>query len=105
MVLLSWGGNSLNEAEVSDEANVKLGANLPKVLWDSKTGQVLVIDFEQAVLAEHPRQALDSIGLNKRARRTEGVDLNQTASESLPKDNTDRLKMQDDILAAQAIFC
>lgn len=42
---------------------------------------------------------------NKRARRTEGVDGSKTASESVSKNDTDRFKIQDDILAAKVMFC
>ena len=63
----------------------------------------MVIDFEQAVLAERPRPALAPVVPNKRARRT-GLDKNTATSKPRWKNDAD-LKMQDDILAAKIILC
>ena len=58
------------------------------VLWDEETERAMVIDFEQAVLAERPRQALAPVVPNKRARRT-GVDTNTAAGK--PKSNVTQI--------------
>ena len=96
LMLVLWGGLSLDEAEVSDKAKVKRGlvqsvrvlyahgvahtdVRDANVLWDEKTKRAMVIDFEQAVLAERPRPALAPVVPNKRARRT-GLDKNTVTS-------------------------
>lgn len=120
LMFLSWGGRSLYEMEVSDEAKVKhaviqsvralhmhgvahtdvRGVN---VLWDEEAERAMMIDFEQAVLAERPRPVLAPVVPNKRARRT-AIDKNTTTGEPSSKTNADRLKMRDDILAAKLIL-
>lgn len=120
LALLSWGGRSLDEMEVSDEAKVKrevvqsvralhvhgvahTDVRDANVLWDEATGRAMVIDFEQAVLAERPRPALTPVVPNKRALRP-GVGPNATAGKPKSKSDANRLKMQDDILAAKMIL-
>ncbi|KAL2258771.1 hypothetical protein VTK26DRAFT_7794 [Humicola hyalothermophila] len=120
LVLLSWGGRSLDEIEVSDEAKVKreviqsvralhvhgvahTDVRDANVLWDEETERAMVIDFEQAVLAERPRPALGPVVPNKRARGT-GVDTNKTAGKPKSKSDANWLRMQDDILAAKMIL-
>ena len=73
------------------------------LLWNGGTERAMVIDFEQAVLAERPRPALAPVVPNKRPRRTEGVDIDTTAGKRKSKNDV-KLRMQDDILAAQMIF-
>ena len=116
-MLLSWGGNSLDETEVSDEARVErevvhsvralhmhgvahTDVRRANVLWDEGAGRAMVIDFEQAVLAERPRPALAPVVPNKRAWRVERADISEPKS----KDDT-KLITQDDIWAARMILC
>jgi predicted Ser/Thr protein kinase len=124
LMLVSWGGCSLDEVEVSDRAKVNRGVvgsvralhvhgvvhtdvRDANVLWDEETERVMVIDFEQAVLEEPPRRALAPVVPNKRARRTD-VDANTAAGKPKSKNDAQQLKirflMQDDILAATMIL-
>lgn len=120
LMLMSWGGRSLDEAEVSDKAKAERGVvqsvralhahgvahtdvRDANVLWDEQTERAMVIDFEQAVLAERPRPALAPVVPNKRARRT-AVDKNTTTGKASSKNDVVQFKMQDDILAAKMIL-
>jgi len=120
LMLLSWGGSSLDEAEVLDGAKAKrevvrsvralhvhgvahTDVRDANVLWNGETERAMMIDFEQAVLAERPRPALAPVVPNKRPRCTEGVDIDTTAGKRKSKNDV-KLRMQDDILAAQMIF-
>lgn len=89
LMLLSWGGSSLDEAEVGgakvEQEVVRAVQELHaydvvhtdvrdvNVLSNGETGRVMVIDFELAELAEQRRPALTAIMPNKR-RRIEDVD-------------------------------
>ncbi|KAK4247704.1 hypothetical protein C7999DRAFT_41034 [Corynascus novoguineensis] len=120
LVFLSWGGRRLGEIEVWDKAKVKreviqsvralhvhgvvhTDVRDANVLWNEEMDRAMVIDFEQAVLAERPQSALAPVMPNKRARRTD-VDTNTTAGKLKSKRDATRLGMQDDILAAKMIF-
>ncbi|KAL2169473.1 hypothetical protein VTG60DRAFT_6017 [Thermothelomyces hinnuleus] len=118
MMLVSWGGRSLDEVEVSDMAKVErevmraVRALHPQgvvhtdvrdanILWNAETERAMVIDFEQAVLAERPRRALDPIVPNKRALRA-NVDTKTTVARPKSKKDAIWLNMQqEDILAAK----
>jgi len=122
-MFLSWGGISLVEAALPEEARGVVGQQVVRlvqmlhahgvahtdvrranVLWNGETGQAMVIDFEQAVLAEPPRQALAPIVPNKRARRVGGVDA-EAVGQPDPRKGPNHLYMtQDDISAARMIF-
>ena len=122
-MLLSWGGSSLDEVDVdvSDRAKVKqevvqsvralhvhgvahTDVREANVLLDKETGRVMVIDFEQALLAEHSRPALAPVVPNKRTRRAETVDINPTARKLISRDDIIRRKMQDDISSVTALW-
>jgi RIO-like serine/threonine protein kinase len=114
-MLVSWGGRSLDEVEVSEKAKVNrevvqsvralhahgvayTDVRDANVLWDEETERAMVIDFEQAVLTERPRRTLaqqESTAYRCGRRHRRG----QTKAEA------HRLKIQDDILAGRMILC
>ncbi|KAL2174850.1 uncharacterized protein P884DRAFT_263092 [Thermothelomyces heterothallicus CBS 202.75] len=118
MMLVSWGGCSLDEVEVSDMAKVErevmqavralhpLGVahtdvRDTNILWNAETEQAMVIDFEQAVLSERLWQALGPIAPNKRAL---GANVDTKTAVAMPKSKKDAIWLhmqQEDILAAK----
>ncbi|KAH6632803.1 hypothetical protein F5144DRAFT_621488 [Chaetomium tenue] len=110
LVLLSCGGRSLDEMELSDAAKVEREAiqsvralhmhgvvhtdvRDANVLWNEETQRAM-----------RPRPVLASVVPNKRARHT-GVDTKATTV-SKPRSKSDvvRFKMQEDILYTRSIF-
>ncbi|AEO59783.1 hypothetical protein MYCTH_2119902 [Thermothelomyces thermophilus ATCC 42464] len=118
MMFVSWGGCSLDEVEVSDMAKLErevmraVRALHPhgvahtdmrdaNILWNAETERAMVIDFEQAVLAEPPRRGLGPIVPNKRALRA-NVDTKTAVAGPKSKQDAILLKMQqEDILGAK----
>ncbi|KAL2130153.1 hypothetical protein VTI74DRAFT_6826 [Chaetomium olivicolor] len=115
LMFVSWGGRSLVEAEVSDKAKVAqwvvqsvealhmqgvvhTDVRAANVLWDEGSGQVMVIDFEQALLVERPSPALASLVPNVKAQHT-------TTGKPRSKDDAKAwLGMQHDIMEASMVF-
>ena len=121
LVLLSCGGRSLYDVEVSGEAKVQreviqsvralhlhgvihTDVRDANVLWDEDAQRAMVIDFEQAVLVERPRPVLAPIVPNKRSRQAGADATNTTASKPRSRSDVIRFKMQEDILYAKLIF-
>ncbi|KAK3940944.1 hypothetical protein QBC46DRAFT_363713 [Diplogelasinospora grovesii] len=124
MLFLSWGGLSLNEAGMLEEARGNVEREVVRsvralhihgvvhtdvrdanVLWNRERGRAMMIDFEQAELAEPPRPALHPVVPNKRTRRREGVGVNKTRGQLSSNIGPIRFSaVQDDILAAKMIL-
>ncbi|KAK0655417.1 hypothetical protein B0T16DRAFT_451104 [Cercophora newfieldiana] len=121
LMFLSWGGVSLAEVAVPKEGRDKVQRDVvlsvralhmhgvahtdvraANVLLDKKTGQVMVIDFEQAVLLPRPRPALSPVVPNKRAPCVGSVEAT-FAGQQNSNTGLNRL-LQDDIFAANVVF-
>ena len=119
-MFLSWGGVSLAEA-APKEGQDKVQRDVVRsvralhmhgvaytdvraanVLLDKKTGRVIVIDFEQAVLLPRPRPALAPVVPNKRARYVGSMEAKFAAQQNSNSGLNPLL--QEDILAASVIF-
>ncbi|KAI0397976.1 hypothetical protein F5Y17DRAFT_257027 [Xylariaceae sp. FL0594] len=87
MMFLSWGGYSLHEVQVGEREQQRLVTSLsrvlravhqegvvhkdvrgPNILRNPKTGDVMLIDFERALLLDPPRRPLGLLVPNKRKR-------------------------------------
>ncbi|KAI1310837.1 hypothetical protein F5Y03DRAFT_382381 [Xylaria venustula] len=90
MIFLSWGGYSLQEAQIGEgeqrqledslsrvlravheEGVVHEDVRMPNILRNPETGGVMLIDFERASLLDHRRRPLGRLVPNKRARNQE----------------------------------
>ncbi|KAI1375768.1 hypothetical protein F4677DRAFT_420659 [Hypoxylon crocopeplum] len=123
MMLLSWGGQSLDSLTNFDSKEDNLGQELvqsvrelhsmgvahtdvrmPNMLWNQENGRLMMIDFERALLMDSPRLPLAEVMPNKRIRtlpRTEPGKL--PASSSFDASYKQQAK-RNDILAAESIF-
>ena len=122
MAFLSWGGTELNamaatnrlteatERKVIQSLRMihKLGVihadmRAANILYDSRTGNLMVIDFERAVLLESPRVPLGQLVPNKRRWKVESQEHN----ELVPKRRggvEERKTFLEDVRFAKAIF-
>ncbi|KAK3943777.1 hypothetical protein QBC46DRAFT_338119 [Diplogelasinospora grovesii] len=123
LLFLSWGGVSLDEAGIW-EAKGKVTRLVVRsvralhihgvahtdvrdanALWNRQTERAVVIDFEQAVLAEAPRPALSPVVPNKRRRCVKGMRINKPQGQLSSKIGPIPFSaVQDDILAAKMIL-
>ena len=92
MMFLSWGGDRLDDGNMSADIQQRRSRELvrsvrdvhklgvlhgdvrePNALWNSEARRVMLVDFERAVLVDTLRPPLSHIGLNPKRKRSSGM--------------------------------
>jgi len=122
MMFLSWGGDSLYEVQIGERERRLLDASLsrvlravhqqgvvhedvrrPNILRNPETGDVMLIDFERALLLDRPRRPLGQLVPNKRTWSQEVVN-EKSRTGCVNKSKLDRRFAEDRAMASIA-FC
>jgi serine/threonine protein kinase len=122
MTFLSWGGCSIDRAQnmrdmnrsLEDEAIRSLRAmhregvihkdvRLANMLFNPETNGVMVIDFERALLLKQPRRPLAQLVPNKRAWKSEAMDVKKVTGDS-SKRSRPHQSFSEDIWLAKTVF-
>ncbi|KAH7118371.1 hypothetical protein EDB81DRAFT_848105 [Dactylonectria macrodidyma] len=123
MTFLSWGGCSIDKAQkigdinrsLEDEAIRSLRAmhregvihndvRLANMLFNPETNGVMVIDFERALLLKPPRRPLAQLVPNKRAWKSETMDIKKVTGDSSKRIRSSQSFSEDISLAKMAFF-
>ncbi|KAH7111552.1 hypothetical protein EDB81DRAFT_925872 [Dactylonectria macrodidyma] len=123
MTFLSWGGCSIDKAQkigdinrsLEDEAIRSLRAmhregvihndvRLANMLFNPETNGVMVIDFERALLLKPPRRPLAQLVPNKRAWKSEAMDIKKVTGDSSKRIRSSQSFSEDISLAKMAFF-
>ncbi|KAI1302514.1 hypothetical protein F5Y03DRAFT_407847 [Xylaria venustula] len=118
MILLAWAGDSLDKARAwvaGEQLSRELvrsvqglhmmgvahtDVRMPNALWCQETSQVMLIDFERAILTDPPRLPLARVVPNKRARLE--TPSSKAASQSSGAERQQRFR--NDMSAAMSIL-
>ncbi|KAH7195027.1 hypothetical protein BKA60DRAFT_583946 [Fusarium oxysporum] len=122
MTFLSWGGCSIDRVQnmgdmnrpLEDEAIRSLRAmhregvihkdvRLANMLFNPETNGVMVIDFERALLLKQPRRPLAQLVPNKRAWKSEAMDVKKVTGDS-SKQSRPLQSFSEDIWLAKTVF-
>ncbi|EXM12910.1 hypothetical protein FOTG_18617 [Fusarium oxysporum f. sp. vasinfectum 25433] len=122
MTFLSWGGCSIDKAQktgdmdrsLEDEAIRSLRAmhregvvhkdvRLANMLFNPETNRVMVIDFERALLLGPPRRPLAQLVPNKRAWKSERMDVKKVTGDSSKRSRASQ-SFSEDIWLAKTVF-
>ncbi|KAK2931639.1 hypothetical protein FoTM2_009155 [Fusarium oxysporum f. sp. vasinfectum] len=122
MTFLSWGGCSIDKAQktgdmdrsLEDEAIRSLRAmhregvvhkdvRLANMLFNPETNRVMVIDFERALLLGPPRRPLAQLVPNKRAWKSERMDVKKVTGDSSKRSRASQ-SFSEDIWLAKTAF-
>ncbi|KAH7131168.1 hypothetical protein EDB81DRAFT_135184 [Dactylonectria macrodidyma] len=122
MTFLSWAGHRINPAETVDgegrlledkavqslramhqEGVIHKDVRVANMLFNAETNEVMIIDFERASLLKPPRRPLAQLVPNKRAWKSETMDVKKATGDSHNRSRSSR-GCPEDILMAKMAF-
>ncbi|CAJ2500795.1 Uu.00g036480.m01.CDS01 [Anthostomella pinea] len=110
MLFLSWGGNTIDSSasvgkvlgclrSIHEKGVVHGDVRRANVLFDPRTGRVMVVDFERASIVKPARSPLGQVVPNKRP-----WDHGRNMEKNMGRPHSSLVGFQDDILAVNAAF-